>query len=238
MLFFFSKIVDSLVERQREIDEAKEAEFNKAIQVDGNTGGGVVSGDEQRKSKGDKRPKIDRQKSSAIPYVPLEVPNYVWDDVTNQVSSTASPDVLSNTSEIVIQYGYIMLFCFVFPAMPLFALINNFFEVRVDLYNLINCRRPIPYGASGIGVWKACISLFGTVAVFSNMALVVFRTDLIKDFVDDDSTVVQITFFFISSFVLLFCMFIVRFSVPDLDQRTADALERQEVKYARITMTI
>ena len=56
----------------------------------------------------------------------------------------------------VIQFGYASLFVVAFPLAPLLALINNYFEIRVDSFKLLtNAQRPIPRGAQDMGTLHA-----------------------------------------------------------------------------------
>ena len=54
--------------------------------------------------------------------------------------------------EMIIQYGYIVLFGFAFPLSVTLAALNNLIELYVDKYKLIALvRRPVPIGAANIG---------------------------------------------------------------------------------------
>ena len=162
---------------------------------------------------------------------PLEVSDRLYDDIEEQLLKPQSPRVLDNTAEIVIQYGYIVLFFMVFPAMPLLGLINNFIEQRIDCYNLFNSRRPIPFASRGIGVWKNVISLASLVAVFTNVAMYSFRTDLLEKLINStDSTHKALAYIIICAIVVI-GMFIIRFLVPDESQTTLKYLQRQRVKF-------
>lgn len=44
--------------------------------------------------------------------------------------------------EMVLQFGYLAMFGSVFPLAPLFAMLNNLWEIRLDLSKLLNARRP------------------------------------------------------------------------------------------------
>ncbi len=56
----------------------------------------------------------------------------------------------------VIQFGYASLFVVSFPLAPLLALINNYFEIRVDSFKLLhNTARPVPRKAQDIGTCQA-----------------------------------------------------------------------------------
>lgn len=46
--------------------------------------------------------------------------------------------------EMVIQFGFVTIFVSAFPLAPLFALINNIFEIRLDARKMITIyRRPV-----------------------------------------------------------------------------------------------
>ena len=53
---------------------------------------------------------------------------------------------------VVIQFGFITLFVAAFPLAPLFALLNNIIEIRLDAYKFITTlRRPVANRAQDIG---------------------------------------------------------------------------------------
>ena len=50
-------------------------------------------------------------------------------------------DVGDDYLEMVIQFGYVCMFAAVLPVAPALALLNNWFEARVDLAKLLKSRR-------------------------------------------------------------------------------------------------
>lgn len=84
---------------------------------------------------------------------------------------------------MVIQYGYVVLFCAAFPLLPLMALIEIVLEIRVDAIKICKLtRRPYPDAAEDIGVWKpilATVSFFGTI---TNAGIIVFASGAFDDF--------------------------------------------------------
>ena len=61
---------------------------------------------------------------------------------------------MSDYMELVIQYGYVILFSSSFTLTPLLAYILNLFEVRVDAFKLCYLtRRPYPQMSENIGIW-------------------------------------------------------------------------------------
>lgn len=80
-------------------------------------------------------------------------------------------------NEMIIQIGYVTLFVVSFPLAPALALLNNYFEIRVDAHKLVNAtRRPNPRGAQDIGTWGTIIEIMSSISVITNVALVCFTS--------------------------------------------------------------
>jgi len=63
-----------------------------------------------------------------------------------------NPQMFEEYRELVIQFGFCTLFVVAFPIAPIFALLNNALEIRVDAYKLLTQhRRPIAQAAQDIG---------------------------------------------------------------------------------------
>jgi anoctamin-1 len=70
--------------------------------------------------------------------------------------------------EMVLQFGFCTLFVIAFPLGPLFALVNNIFELRFDAKKfLVYYRRPVPRRQSDIGIWMTVMSVLGKIAVIT-----------------------------------------------------------------------
>ena len=169
----------------------------------------------------------DEEKMSKDEVLQEKEDKHIINDINNQLLLDPMPSLLDNTAEVVVLHGYIILFIVVFPAMPILALINNYFELGIDYYNLLKSQRPVPYTSNGIGVWKHVITSFNIIAVFSNMGLVCFRTPLIKDISFIQSDIHVIIWFFVICMALISCMVIIRDIVPDQSQSTQNAIKRQ-----------
>ncbi|DAZ96612.1 TPA: hypothetical protein N0F65_000178 [Lagenidium giganteum] len=80
-------------------------------------------------------------------------------------------------NEMIIQFGYVTLFVVGFPLAPVLALLNNYFEIRIDAHKLAHgTRRPDPRGAQDIGTWGTIIEVMSTFSVITNVALVCFTS--------------------------------------------------------------
>ena len=72
---------------------------------------------------------------------------------------------------IVIQYGFVTLFVAAFPLAPLFALLNNICEIRLDAYKMIaQARRPLAERVEDIGAWYTILRAITYCAVVFNVS--------------------------------------------------------------------
>ncbi|VDK42122.1 unnamed protein product [Anisakis simplex] len=82
--------------------------------------------------------------------------------------------------DIVVQFGFVTLFVTAFPLAPLFALINNVLEARLDAYKfVVATRRPIPERAKDPGIWLSIIDTLSKAAVLTNAFVIAFTSDFI-----------------------------------------------------------
>ena len=73
------------------------------------------------------------------------------------------------------QYGYLALFAPAFPLAPLFALINNIFEIRIDAVKFCTVhRRPRFRQSEDIGAWYEVLNILGFLAVITNATMITF----------------------------------------------------------------
>jgi len=86
--------------------------------------------------------------------------------------------------EMVIQYGFITIFVTSFPLAPLFALLNNILEIRVDSSKLLcDMRRPFAVPARNIGIWYDVLETLTSLSVLTNGCIIAFTTDFIPRWV-------------------------------------------------------
>ncbi|CAM9695456.1 unnamed protein product, partial [Ectocarpus sp. 13 AM-2016] len=88
-------------------------------------------------------------------------------------TKTEVADVEEDYLEMVLQFGYVSMFAVVFPLAPLFAYINNIWEFKLDLSQLVKTRRPKTHAESSIGAWQLCLEMVGVVACLTNLLLAV-----------------------------------------------------------------
>ncbi|XP_061708885.1 anoctamin-1 isoform X3 [Cydia pomonella] len=82
--------------------------------------------------------------------------------------------------EMVLQYGFVTIFVAAFPLAPLFALINNVLEMRLDAKKFLSCyRRPVPQRVNDIGVWYRILDSIGKLSIITNGFIIAFTSDFI-----------------------------------------------------------
>ncbi|XP_064636071.1 anoctamin-7-like isoform X3 [Lineus longissimus] len=84
---------------------------------------------------------------------------------------------LSEYTEKVIQYGYLMLFSASLPLAPLIALLTNLIDASVDAKRMIWWyRRPVAYISQDIGMWYGILEFVNICGVVSNAFLIAFTS--------------------------------------------------------------
>ncbi|XP_068589972.1 anoctamin-7 isoform X2 [Cebidichthys violaceus] len=82
--------------------------------------------------------------------------------------------------EMVLQFGFITIFVAAFPLAPLFALLNNWVEIRLDAYKFAcEYRRPVAERAQNIGVWFNILEALSHLSVIANAFLIAFTSDFL-----------------------------------------------------------
>ena len=84
----------------------------------------------------------------------------------------------------VLQFGFITIFVAAFPLAPLFALLNNWVEIRLDAQKFVcETRRAVAERAENIGIWFKIMEMLAQLAVISNAFLIAFTSDFIQKLV-------------------------------------------------------
>nr|CAB3221926.1 anoctamin-7 [Phallusia mammillata] len=82
--------------------------------------------------------------------------------------------------EMVLQFGFITIFVAAFPLAPVFALLNNWIEIRLDASKLVcEVRRPVAHRAENIGIWYEILDALVQIAVITNAFLIAFTSEFI-----------------------------------------------------------
>ncbi|XP_061424139.1 anoctamin-7 isoform X1 [Lethenteron reissneri] len=82
--------------------------------------------------------------------------------------------------EMVLQFGFITIFVAAFPLAPLFALLNNWVELRLDAQKFVcEYRRPVAERAQDIGVWFNILDALVNISVIINAFLIAFTSNFL-----------------------------------------------------------
>ncbi|XP_016018253.2 anoctamin-2 isoform X3 [Rousettus aegyptiacus] len=82
--------------------------------------------------------------------------------------------------EMIVQFGFVTLFVASFPLAPVFALLNNVIEVRLDAKKFVTeLRRPDAVRTKDIGIWFDILSGIGKFSVISNAFVIAITSDFI-----------------------------------------------------------
>merc|ERR1712141_764142 len=145
-----------------------------------------------------------------------------------QMEKDRYSNTIDDMSEMVVQFGYVTLFVMCFPLIPLLAIINNIFELKVDATNLVmSSQRPDPNGSYGLGTWNSVLGLFSILSVATNALLITSRTNLLNDLLGDDGTVLKLFFFCGLATFLGIVVAIEKWVIPDVPEAVEMAEERQ-----------
>jgi len=93
-------------------------------------------------------------------------------------------DLFDEYLEMVIQYGFVTIFVAAFPLAPLFALINNVIEIRLDAYKFTAVwRRGPALKAQDIGIWYGILSTITFISVVTNSVIIGYTSDFVPKMV-------------------------------------------------------
>lgn len=128
---------------------------------------------------------------------------------------------LEDYMEIVISYGYLVLFGVAFPFTPLISLFLCIVELRVDAWKLCNLtRRSFPAVDGSIGIWLNIIQIMATFGVITNVAVLIFTSDVLNL----GSSEREWTAFFIIEHALLIFKYSLSSLIPDRPAYVEDGI--------------
>lgn len=123
----------------------------------------------------------DTKKKFIVPVI--RVTHTMWEQ-NYPLLPLESAQFHSEHLEKVIQFGFVTLFVVAFPLAPLFALLNNVYELRSDAKKYLNnFRRPVPQRVKDCGQWTTILEVITRLAVLTNAAIIAFTTTFIPELV-------------------------------------------------------
>jgi hypothetical protein len=117
-------------------------------------------------------------------------------DSVREEAALPEYDLFVDYSEMVVQFGYVVLWSTIWPLAGAMAFINNIFETRSDAFKIaVHNRRAIPSRTDTIGPWLEVLTFLAWLGALTNSALVyLFSPQLLSDHthVDDISNLASV----------------------------------------------
>ncbi|KAL1922354.1 uncharacterized protein VTP21DRAFT_9893 [Calcarisporiella thermophila] len=134
--------------------------------------------------------------------------------------------------KVVIQFGFIMLFTAAFPLSPLFALINNQIEMRLDANKLLlNYQRPVPFRAQDIGMWETILNGINMLSVLTNAVTIAFFSESMKRQLEiwfpGNLLSAQLGFILVYEHFVFLVKFLLIYIVPDVPTTVKISIDRE-----------
>lgn len=102
------------------------------------------------------------------------------------------PNVLDHYMELVVQFGFIVLFSSVFPLASLMSLISNRIQIGSQINNFTYTRRFTPEVSNGIGSFLSCLQILCQISIMVNSGIIYFTSKTIRlHFVQNDPDLEQ-----------------------------------------------
>ncbi len=103
-------------------------------------------------------------------------------DLILQRCKPATEGTFDEFNEMVLQFGFIVLFGASFPLACAVACLNNFIEIRGDTLKICNfSRRPFWRAAEDIGRWSSLLNVLVILGIVSTTAMICFTSGLVSD---------------------------------------------------------
>ncbi|XP_052076690.1 anoctamin-3-like isoform X2 [Mytilus californianus] len=162
----------------------------------------------------------DEDKKMTFDYVENERLKPVLNDFT-----------LSEYTEKILQYGFLMLFAASFPLAPLLALLTNAIDIRVDAKRLLwMYRRPVAAIRGDIGKWYGILQFVNLVAVVTNGFIIAFTSSWAQDYTTTEKLWLVIGF----EHIVFGLKFILAYLIPDVPAAVALDIRREKFQVAKL----
>lgn len=132
---------------------------------------------------------------------------------------------LDDYMEIIICYGYLVLFGVAFPFTPLLALVLAYIEIRVDAWKLCYLiRRPFPSQDNSIRIWLEIIQMVSYIGAAINIGVIVFTANAFE-IEDPNSKWICFVMFEHSLFII---KYLISAYIPDAPKKVIDGVTWSE----------
>ena len=131
-------------------------------------------------------------------------------------------------NELALQFGYIIMFSVVLPIGALFAVANNFLEVRLDALKVLeSTRRVKPCLVDGIGAWRDVLEVLSYVGILTNLLILAFTSNFLDTF-GIEATWERMGFVVIVEHLLLVLKLCIDWMNADIPSAVRKSLEREK----------
>ncbi|CAO1368109.1 unnamed protein product [Diamesa tonsa] len=132
--------------------------------------------------------------------------------------------------ELYIQFGYIVLFSSVAPFAAFWALLNNFFEIRLDAYKLCKSyQRPFAKRVKNSGAWQLAFEVLAVMSIITNCGIL-YLSPQARELTEIMSTELKLVLFVILEHFLLIVTWLIHKAIPDRPSWVRIALAKADFK--------
>ena len=89
---------------------------------------------------------------------------------------TGKTNILDNYMELIIQYGFIVLFSTVFPPAALLSCFTNYIIIRSSMNNFTYIRRFKAEVSNGIGNFMDCFEILTKLSIITNCGTIFYTS--------------------------------------------------------------
>ncbi|RHZ67771.1 hypothetical protein Glove_299g21 [Diversispora epigaea] len=137
-------------------------------------------------------------------------------------------DIYEDYVEMITQFGYVSLFSVIWPLTPIFALINNWVELRSDAIKLCeHTRRPIPSRANSIGPWLENLSLLTWLSSITNSSIIYLYHPNTKGFTSLSGVIFTIVLIWLSEHILSVIRYIVHQMLQAIPMKADEIVQKE-----------
>jgi len=146
--------------------------------------------------------------------------------VRKEANKDQCTDTMDDMSEIVMVYAYITLFLVANPLLPVLGIVFALVEFVVDRskYQYL-CQRMIPQSCTGIGTWNNCLRFIAQFGIFTNLALLTWRTNQVSNTFGEGY---ELSFFIIMTLAVTAIMLVFENVISDVSVETRKRILRQD----------
>ena len=156
--------------------------------------------------------------------------NITVKDVLEQAES-GEYDLFNEYLEIVLEFGYLVLFAECFPLAPLFVVVINNLELRSDIFKLSTIiRRPQCARKRNIGSWHLIFKFLAILSIFTNILITITYSEdtMLKSYVNQGLGASQLLKFFVLEHLVFFVIILIRLLIKSQTYWVTLFLQRRD----------